>query len=112
MSRNIYQPILFNYLSTYFFRLETIIEKEAPAAPRQHVTEVPEGETSTEEDVMDDQVKDKGKGRDLENIGEGSESGNESSVEDELKGEGGLKGQSDGEDEGGDEDFTLLHIFW
>ena len=57
MSRNIYQPIR--------------------AAPHQRVTEVPEGETSTEEDVMDDQVKDKGKGRDLENIGEGSESGNE-----------------------------------
>ena len=90
---------MFSYLSTYFFRLETIIEKEAPAAPRQRVTEVPEGETSTEEDVMDDQVKDKGKGRDLENIGEGSESG----VEDELKGEGGLKSQSDGEDEGEDE---------
>ena len=98
ISRNIYQPILFSYLSTYFFSLETIIEKKAPAAPHQRVTDVPEGETSTEEDVMDDKVKDKGKGRDLENIGEGSGSGNESGDEDELKGEGGLKSQSDGED--------------
>ena len=66
-----------------------------PAAPRQRVTEVPEGETSTEENMMDDQVKDKGKGRDLGNIGEvsesGSESGDEDKDEDELKGEGGLK---------------------
>jgi hypothetical protein len=98
---------LFNYLSTSFFRLKTIIEQEAPAAPLQRVTEVPEGETSTEEDAMDDQVKDKGKGRELGNIGEGGESGNESVDEVELKGEDGLKSQSDGEvegeDEGGDE---------
>ncbi|KIJ92679.1 hypothetical protein K443DRAFT_113196, partial [Laccaria amethystina LaAM-08-1] len=62
---------------------------------------------STEEDAMDDQVKDKGKGRELGNIGEGGESGNESVDEVELKGEDGLKSQSDGEvegeDEGGDE---------
>ena len=61
------------------------------AGLHQHVTEVPEGETSTEEDMVDDQVKDKGQGRDLENIGEGTESGNESGDEDELKGEGSLK---------------------
>jgi cobalamin biosynthesis protein CobT len=55
--------------------------------------------------MMDDQVKDKGKGRDLGNIGEVSESGSESGDkdEDEDEDEGGLKSQSDGEDEGGDD---------
>ena len=43
--------------------------------------------------MTDDKVKDKGKGGDLENIGEGSESGNESGDEDELKGEGGLESE-------------------
>lgn len=54
---------------------------------------------STEEGMTDDEVKDKGKGRDMANIGEVSGSGSESGDQ----GDGEDEGEEDGEDEGGDE---------
>ncbi|EDR09218.1 uncharacterized protein LACBIDRAFT_326641 [Laccaria bicolor S238N-H82] len=55
--------------------------------------------------MTDDEVKDKGKGRDMANIGEVSGSGSESGDQDELKGQddGEDEGEEDGEDEGEDE---------
>jgi len=76
MSRKILLANNFNYLSSDFLRLETIIKKKSTITPatcsmpaavkpptHQCITEVTEGKTSTGEDMMDDQVKDKGKGK-------------------------------------------------
>jgi hypothetical protein len=55
---------------------------------------------SAEEDMMDDQVKDKGKGRDFGNIEEGSDGESENGDEDDGEDEGGDDGEDEGEDDG------------